>query len=85
VLDRVAEAKIAARWRSFGPECDERRRWLWAVSEAKLRGRDGVALLARVTGLAEETIGRGLAELRSRERLERTQVRVNWWRASGGR
>ena len=81
VLDRVAEVKIAERWRLFGPECDERRRRIWAASEAKTHGPGGVALVARVTELAEETIRRGLAELESGERLERGQVR----RAGGGR
>jgi Rhodopirellula transposase DDE domain len=81
VLDRVAAAKIAERWRLFGPECDERRRRLWAASEAKTHGSRGVALVARVTGLAEETIRRGVDELERGERLERGQVR----RAGGGR
>jgi hypothetical protein len=81
VLDRVAEAKVAERWRLFGPECDERRRRLWAASEAKTHGPGGVALAARVTGLSEESVRRGVAELESGERLERGQVR----RAGGGR
>jgi len=81
VLDRVAEAKIAERWRLFGPECDERRRRLWAASEAKTYGSGGVALLARLTGLAEETVRRGLAELEGGERLERGEAR----RSGGGR
>jgi hypothetical protein len=81
VLDRVAEAKIAERWRLFGPECDERRRRLWAASEAKTHGPGGLAVVARVTELSEETIRRGLAELESGERLERGQVR----RSGGGR
>ena len=80
-LDRVAERKIAERWRLFGPECDERRRRLWAASEAKAHGPGGVELVARVTGLAEETVLRGMRELESGERLERGQVR----RAGGGR
>src|ERR1700756_2978344 len=81
VLDRVAEGKIAEGWRLFGPECDERRRRLWAGSEAKTHGPGGVALLARVTGLSDETIRRGLVELEAGERLEAGQVR----RAGGGR
>jgi len=72
---------MAARWRSFGPECDERRKRLWAASEAKAHGPGGVALAARVTGLSQETVRRGVAELESGERLERGQVR----RAGGGR
>ena len=81
ILDRVAKEKIAERWRLFGPECDERRRRLWAASEAKAHGSGGVALVAGVTGLAEETVRRGLAELEGGERLERGRVR----RDGGGR
>jgi Rhodopirellula transposase DDE domain len=81
ILDRAAEAKIAERWRLFGPECDERRRRLWAASEAKAHGPGGVALLARVTELSEETVRRGIAELEAEERLEPGQVR----RTGGGR
>jgi hypothetical protein len=77
----VVEAQIAERWRLFGPECDERRRRLWAASEAKAHGPGGVALLARVTELSEETVRRGVAELEAGERLEPGQVR----RSGGGR
>ena len=47
----------------------------WAASEAKTHGPDGMALLARVTELVEETIRCVLAELEDGERLERGQVR----------
>ena len=75
MLDRVAEAKIAERWRLFGPECDERRRRMWAASEAKAYGPGGVALVAGMTGLAEETVRRGIEELESGQRVERGRVR----------
>jgi DDE family transposase len=81
VVDRVAEAKIAERWRLFGPECDERRRRMRAASEARVHGPGGVALVARVTGLAEETIRRGLDELEAGDRVEAGRVR----RPGGGR
>jgi hypothetical protein len=81
VIDAVSGAKVAERWRLFGPECDERRRRLWAASEAKTHGPGGVALLAGVTGLSEETVRRGLRELESGERLDAGQVR----RLGGGR
>jgi hypothetical protein len=81
VLDRVAEAKVALRWRLFGRECDERRRRLWAASEARAHGPRGVGLVARATGISEDTIRRGLAELESGERLAPGRVR----RPGGGR
>jgi hypothetical protein len=80
-LARSAEAKVAARWRLFAPECDERRRRLWAAAEARTHGFGGVALVARATGIAQETIRRGLAELDADERLEPGRVR----RPGGGR
>jgi hypothetical protein len=46
-LDRVAEPKIAERWRLFGLECDERRRRLWGASEAKTHG-PGACVAGRV-------------------------------------
>src|SRR5438128_4358899 len=80
-LARVAEAKVAERWRLFGPECDERRRRMWAASEARVHGPGGVSLVARATGISEDTIRRGLDELQSGERVETGRVR----RPGGGR
>ena len=81
VLARVAEAKVAERWRLFGPECDERRRRMWAASEARVHGSSGVSLVARATGISEDTIRRGLDELESGEPLAAGRVR----RPGGGR
>ena len=81
LLTRQAEAKVAERWRLFGAECDERRRRLWAASEAKVYGPGGAQLVARAMGISEDTIRRGIQELESEERLEAGRVR----RAGGGR
>jgi hypothetical protein len=77
----VAQAKVAERWRLFGPECDERRRRLWAAAEATAHGADGAGLVARATGVSVDTIRRGQAELEAGDRLEPGQVR----HAGGGR
>lgn len=42
---------------------DERQRRLWAGQEAQALGYGGIAIIARATGLARNTIRRGLAEL----------------------
>jgi hypothetical protein len=81
VLGGVAQAKIAERWRLFGPECDERRRRLWAATEARTQGRDGVRLVVAATGISQATVYRGLEELEGDERLAAGQVR----RSGGGR
>ncbi len=74
VLDAVAGAKVAERWRLFGPECDERRRRLWAASEAKAYGPGGVALLAGVSGVAEETVAGGWASWSPASGSERVRL-----------
>lgn len=81
IIERERSARVAERWRLFGPECDERRRRLWAAAEAKACGPGGVAIIARVTALSEETVRRGLAELEAGERVEPGRVR----RRGGGR
>ena len=81
IAARLTEARIAERWRLFGPECDERRRRLWAAAEARAHGQGGIAIVVRATGISEDTVRRGLAELEAGERLEPGQVR----RSGGGR
>ncbi|MDQ3029911.1 MAG: ISAzo13 family transposase [Actinomycetota bacterium] len=71
----MAQAKIAERWRLFGPECDERRRRLWAAAEARAHGSDGVGLVVAATGISQATIYRGLQELEADKRLDPGQVR----------
>lgn len=46
-------------------ELDERRRRLWAASEAQALGHDGVAAVAKATGLAASTMRLGQQELGS--------------------
>jgi hypothetical protein len=54
---------------------DERHRRLWAGTEARALGRGGIAVVARATGLARNTIVRGLAELAQKRRLSPSRVR----------
>jgi hypothetical protein len=78
---RLAQARIEERWRLFEPECDERRRRLWAAAEASSHGSGGIGAVARATGISEDTVRRGLAELEAGERLQAGRAR----RAGGGR
>jgi Rhodopirellula transposase DDE domain len=77
----IDEAAIGERFRSMAPELNERQRRLWAASEARAAGRGGVTATARATGLAIDTIRKGIAELESGERLDSGPVR----RRGGGR
>jgi transposase len=77
----VDEAAIGERFRALAPELDERRRRLWAAAEARAAGRGGIAATARATGMAIDTIRKGIRELESGETLEPQRVR----RPGGGR
>jgi hypothetical protein len=81
VVDAAREAAIGERFRLMAPELNERQRRLWAASEARSAGRGGVAATARATGMAVDTIRKGIAELESGERLAPGRVR----RPGGGR
>jgi hypothetical protein len=61
--------------------CDERGRRLLVGFLARQRGRGGIALLARVTGLSPHTIRKGQRELRRPDSAPPGRVR----RPGGGR
>jgi hypothetical protein len=77
----IDEFAIGERFRSMAPELNERQRRLWAASEARAAGRGGITATARATGIAIDTIRKGIGELESGERLEAGRVR----RPGGGR
>ncbi|MGE5281737.1 MAG: ISAzo13 family transposase [Chloroflexota bacterium] len=54
---------------------DERQRRRWVAAEARSHGRGGIAAVARATGVAENTIRKGLQELDSPEQLPAGRVR----------
>ena len=59
----VDEVAIGERFRALAGELDERQRRLWAAAEARSAGRGGIAATARATGMAVDTIRKGIAEL----------------------
>src|SRR4051794_37979621 len=75
-------APIRDRFVLLSPHLDERERRLLAATEARAVGYGGIAAVARATGIAVSTIGRGLRELRgTTDAAEATRVR----RHGGGR
>jgi DDE family transposase len=71
----VDEAAIGEKFRSLAGELNERQRRLWAAAEARAAGRGGIVATARATGIAVDTIRKGIAELESGERLDSGRVR----------
>ena len=77
----IDEEKLRQRFVAMSPHLDERGRRQFAAVEARLAGYGGIAAVARATGIAPSTIGRGLAELDDPMPLPADRVR----RPGGGR
>jgi hypothetical protein len=73
---------IRARYAALWPHLDERSRRIFAATEAKTAGYGGIAAVARATGIAASTIGRGLKELAAADVLDLGRVRR---RGGGGK
>ena len=76
----IDEDAIRYRWETVGCKLDERGRRMFAAAEVRTAGWGGLAVVARVTGLARSTIGRGEDDLDA-EPIAKGRVR----RAGGGR
>ncbi len=71
----VDESGIRERWLIVRDELDEGGRRLWAAAEARSHGRGGIAAVVRATGVSENTVRRGIAEVASGERAPVGRVR----------
>jgi Rhodopirellula transposase DDE domain len=71
---RIIES-IGEKYRALLPTFSERMRRLWAGTEARALGRGGIAVVARSTGLARNTVVRGLQELDEESPLDPARVR----------
>src|SRR5215207_9721142 len=76
----VDETRLRQRFEAVRGQVDERGLRLMAAAEARAAGYGGIAAVARATGIARSTIGRGLADL-DQPALPPGQVR----RAGSGR
>jgi len=68
-------AAFRARYAALSDHLDERARSIFAAAEAKMAGYGGIAAVARATGIAASTIGRGLKELAGTELFDLGRVR----------
>jgi hypothetical protein len=66
---------IGEKYRTLLPTFSERMRRLWAGTEARALGRGGIAVVVRATGLARNTVVRGLKELDEESPLDPARVR----------
>ena len=77
----IDEAAIRLRFEALAPVLDEHGRRRFAAAEARAAGFGGIQAVARITGIARSTIGRGLAELDGADAPPAGRVR----RVGGGR
>ncbi len=61
------------------PFLNEKQRRVLAASEAKAYGRGGIQIIARITGMCQQTIYNGLADLKEGHRSDRIR------KSGGGR
>ena len=59
----INEAALSRQYALLRPSLDERGRRLFAATQAQALGYGEIAAVARATGLAPSTIGRGLKEI----------------------
>ncbi len=71
----VDVALIRERFEALSPHLDERGRRLFAATEATAAGYGRIAAVSRITGIAANTIGRGLKRRRGWRRAA-SAVRV---------
>jgi len=71
----IDERAIGERFRAVAGTLDERQRRVWAAAEARSHGRGGIAAVARASGMAENTVRKGLAELDAPQQLPVGRVR----------
>jgi hypothetical protein len=79
----IDHAAIRLRYEALDPILDERGRRRFAAAEALAAGHGGVTAVARITGVARSTIGRGLLELRGEAAPAAAPDRIR--RNGGGR
>ena len=73
------QSVIREKFLSMNPALNEQSRRRWVATEAKSLGRGGVSLVARATGIARNTIAKGIAEIK-----HGLAVNVNRLRKKGG-
>ncbi len=82
-LELIVKEAIRTRFKKLSPWLNERTLRLWAGAEADVLGRGGVRAVASVSGLAINTVRRGIAELESPAAEWPQTHRVRW--RGGGR
>jgi len=82
---KAAIEQIESKYRSLASVLDERARRHWAATEARAYGWGGVSAVSDATGMAQNTIRKGLAELARRQSDPAAEVTTRLRKLGGGR
>ena len=77
--------QIDLKFRRLAPLLDERIRRQWAAAEALAYGWGGVTAVCNVTGMSQDTVRKGVVELRMREANPETGIESRLRKPGGGR
>jgi hypothetical protein len=70
------EEIVRRKYQALLPAMNERSRRLWAATEATALGRGGIAVVMRASGMAFNTVRRGIREMGQRRPLPPERVRL---------
>jgi hypothetical protein len=73
----IDTSAIRDRFVAIAPHLDEQGSRSFAAAEARSAGYGGIAAVARATGIAPSTIGRGLEELAGGAKLPASHILAN--------
>jgi len=74
-IENYNEKTIKGKFEALAPVLNEKTRRLVLGAEAKAIGYRGISLVSKATGVAKNTIVRGMRELNSPETLEKDRIR----------
>jgi transposase len=83
--DAAVVQGIESRYVALATLMDERMRRQWAAAEAKSLGWGGVLAVSQATGISRNTITKGLAELKARQRRPQASPPNRLRKSGGGR
>lgn len=83
--DAAAVEQIASRYAALETLMDERMRRQWAAAEARSYGWGGIRAVSRATGIAPNTIVKGIDELEARESGAEALTSARLRKPGGGR
>ena len=83
--DAAAVQRIESRYAALAVLMDERMRRQWAAAEAMSYGWGGIRAVSRATGMAPNTIAKGVTELEARETDPETPCETRLRKLGAGR